>query len=47
MPIGVLSTRMRRGDRDRALLAGASAFFTLPFDARAVLAWLTDRQIAA
>jgi len=46
-PIGMLCGRCRRGDRERARLAGADAFFPLPFDEVAVLAWLEAPSIAA
>jgi DNA-binding response OmpR family regulator len=39
-PVLILCGRCRRGDPDRAHMAGADAFQTLPFDERAVVDWL-------
>ena len=47
LPILLLSGRCRRGDADRARMAGATTLLTLPFDDRAVLGWLDAVQVAA
>lgn len=40
IPVLVITGRLRRGDRERAIAAGAEDLFTKPFDERAVLSWL-------
>jgi DNA-binding response OmpR family regulator len=45
IPVMILCGRCRRGDRDRAQLAGADAFETLPFDERTVLEWLGQQEL--
>jgi two-component system phosphate regulon response regulator PhoB len=47
LSILVLCGRCRRGDDERARLAGADHFLTLPFDERAVLDWLDRRRTDA
>ncbi|MGD8395945.1 MAG: response regulator [Candidatus Eiseniibacteriota bacterium] len=47
LPVLVLCGRCRRGDDERACLAGADRFHTLPFDERAVLDWLDHLPLDA
>jgi CheY-like chemotaxis protein len=44
IPVLVITGRLRRGDRARAVAAGAEDLFTKPFDEHAVLSWLAAHR---
>jgi DNA-binding response OmpR family regulator len=46
-PLALLSRRLRRGDPQRARLAGAGALLTIPLDENALDRWLRAQGIAA